>query len=598
MKKRAFAAFFGATAAFVALSGTAKAYNWKTHQLMVSRAVDVMAYANPTVPIPPTVDPADWSTYLAAVAAAPGKLGLLKSGLNYSNSYLPGAACRASGCDPSSSAYTSVTAGFDRIRQRCGGIIDVTDDLALLADVRLQDLNYEVDRGWGSLESCPFIEPKPDQTAVQWTLGWHGASIDDHLDDVHLWYRPTSALGVGLALATASDVFTLGIGTALLPLICLGNLLFGDGCNLDDSYDLARRANLVDLITGIMPGFGDSTSDDFVGLWHFIDVDGHGDYNDIRGMHYTGAGPGGIPGAVDVGIATWGDVSGLSLNAHSSEGVRHYGKFDRAPRLVTAWQAQTIGHTEFSPVDNLARYGWDNFVASANDASWLGWPLHALGDAAEPHHVVGTTSWGHRPYEEFVDKNRDVLVPGTDAEARLRVLQIGYRYWKVMTDHGMNAAIEAEAQATRDLMRTPGTESTVFRDLLSVNYAIGLRESATDLYLLAAPVMSVALQEGVSAILGVLTYASTLVKDPGPAPKCGQGTYFDGIRCVPGAAPGVVTLPLAPAPAIGIECAPPAVALDGRCVTNPACTEPCDGVNVLCPEYFRCVSGCCQEIIR
>src|SRR6185436_5920468 len=37
-------------------------------------------------------------------------------------------------------------------------------------------------------------------------------------------------------------------------------------------------------------------------------------------------------------------------------------------------------------------------------AAWLGWPLHALGDAVAPHHLIGSTGWGHRPFEDAVDR--------------------------------------------------------------------------------------------------------------------------------------------------------------------------------------------------
>jgi hypothetical protein len=30
----------------------------------------------------------------------------------------------------------------------------------------------------------------------------------------------------------------------------------------------------------------------------------------------------------------------------------------------------------------------------------LGWPLHAIGDATAPMHVIASPAWGHRPFED------------------------------------------------------------------------------------------------------------------------------------------------------------------------------------------------------
>src|SRR5262249_44764946 len=63
---------------------------------------------------------------------------------------------------------------------------------------------------------------------------------------------------------------------------------------------------------------------------------------------------------------------------------------------------QTLGHTAFSPLDNLGLYGWKRFSQNphAND---IAWPLHALGDAVAPHHAAATTGWGHRPFEDAAE---------------------------------------------------------------------------------------------------------------------------------------------------------------------------------------------------
>ena len=79
-------------------------------------------------------------------------------------------------------------------------------------------------------------------------------------------------------------------------------------------------------------------------------------------MLYEQAGPT-HPGAADVAIMAFADAFGLSLNALASEGRALYGRFDRLERTAGQWQAHNLGHTEFSPVDNLARHGWDAYTA-------------------------------------------------------------------------------------------------------------------------------------------------------------------------------------------------------------------------------------------
>src|SRR6185503_4466856 len=97
------------------------------------------------------------------------------------------------------------------------------------------------------------------------------------------------------------------------------------------------------------------------------------------------------PGAVDVVIGAGAQVAGISLNALSSDGDNRYGQYDEVGRLFPEWQAHTVGMLEFSPLHNLARYGWEKFTSGGgSDSSALAWPLHAIGDAVAPQHVVGS----------------------------------------------------------------------------------------------------------------------------------------------------------------------------------------------------------------
>jgi len=102
------------------------------------------------------------------------------------------------------------------------------------------------------------------------------------------------------------------------------------------------------------------------------------------------------------------DTAGISVNYDDSKGVHQYqitASPDGSPvtrrRDKAQWQYTTVAHMPFEPVDNLAEYGWRRFFDSPDHAiSNLAWPLHAIGDATVPMHVVATSAWGHRPYED------------------------------------------------------------------------------------------------------------------------------------------------------------------------------------------------------
>lgn len=117
------------------------------------------------------------------------------------------------------------------------------------------------------------------------TLGWHAQSIDGREVDTVFWVRPTNAGVAGLQKEMANRLIELGLGAVLLPFVCLAEVIFGDGCDADDAFDLAQRVNPITLIEGAIPGIGSISGPDYVGGWHFIDVGAIGNrYNDPRGM--------------------------------------------------------------------------------------------------------------------------------------------------------------------------------------------------------------------------------------------------------------------------------------------------------------------------
>jgi hypothetical protein len=61
-----------------------------------------------------------------------------------------------------------------------------------------------------------------------------------------------------------------------------------------------------------------------------------------------------------------------------------------------------IPYSVFLPVDNLARYWYNDFIRSRAPAA-LGAVFHAIGDASIPHHAAGCSGNWHSRYERSVD---------------------------------------------------------------------------------------------------------------------------------------------------------------------------------------------------
>ena len=117
------------------------------------------------------------------------------------------------------------------------------------------------------------------------------------------------------------------------------------------------------------------------------------------------------------------------------------------PRDRVDWEVYTADVTPFTPLDNLGYYGWARFKADPqHNAAWLGWPLHARGDAVAPHHLIGSTGWGHRPFEDATERQwwaiRHIPDPakdiGGDVAAQTaqvqRILAQAYRWRRFVLD--------------------------------------------------------------------------------------------------------------------------------------------------------------------
>jgi hypothetical protein len=241
---------------------------------------------------------------------------------------------------------------------------------------------------------------------------WAGRP-DDEVDDTHLEIRPTNALGLGFLKGVINDLIEKGLGILLVPFVCLVECIFGgcDGCS-SDAKDLADGANPLDEIESLIPGIGDISGTDWTGVWHHINMSPQAanEYDNHQGL-LTEAAFGGVPDPVGILLMAVSDAVGLSVNPDDSQGVDRYeidnggdGHPNSDARDDGDWVITTWPHVPFSPVDNLGQFGWSEFKKDQTRPSkWLGWPLHAIGDATVPMHAAATSGWGHRPYEDAYD---------------------------------------------------------------------------------------------------------------------------------------------------------------------------------------------------
>jgi hypothetical protein len=171
------------------------------------------------------------------------------------------------------------------------------------------------------------------------------------------------------------------------------------------------------------------------------------------------------PGALDFAFTAASLVVGVTVSAKESTGVRRYSVESSADghpatkhRTDWEWSAHPFAVTPMNPLDNLAYGGYN--LPGLGRTERLGWPLHAIGDATVPMHVVASPGWGHQAYEDWVEKHLDVLLnnpscpnDGTDctkfrndqlrvelAQAQ-RVLALSYQWRVFLRTHGIRDLI-------------------------------------------------------------------------------------------------------------------------------------------------------------
>jgi hypothetical protein len=269
------------------------------------------------------------------------------------------------------------------------------------------------------------------------TLGYWAAMPDKAKDD---WVIRSTFLQ-SLEDAFAEAVLGTGaaaVGTFKATIDCLVSCCSFPPClKCLRTPATASGSSLIDSLTGFSPSAIEIS--DLTGLGHFVDVkpvSTPGAFDDVPGKLMTRAGPTGHPDMLEDGIIAFMDLAGVHLNYTKSNGPANYQvilgssgamgtDFHRnsVSRSPSQWELPLLSNLQMTPVDNLAYYGYNNFFKAHQDQvtriSDLGWPLHALGDASVPMHTVGTTGYGHRPYEDFIERDFVNLIGSQSEDASI-----------------------------------------------------------------------------------------------------------------------------------------------------------------------------------
>jgi hypothetical protein len=316
----------------------------------------------------------------------------------------------------------------------------------------------------------PFFQDLPENyTGV--VLGEWGTGPDDASNDTQLFIRPTNLLFISTVKAVAVEIADAALTVVFAPFACAFDLLSGGDCWNDAIDQASSPAHALDPVAFAddvvfeieeqsLVRLGDRLDSVFgvptAGLWHFASVSqspsappgttdsGQGDFNILPGYRGTAAQIAGGYDSLDVGFIALTDATGYTLAPDFSDGVSNYTTFEDGrigPRLPSDWASSGVGHVEFDPVQNLAEYGWRQFKDPGDDrggARGLGWVLHAIGDAGQPHHTLGTLGYGHALWERFAnltwaqnfrEENLVLHYPQLS-----EILEIAYRWWKYFDD--------------------------------------------------------------------------------------------------------------------------------------------------------------------
>ncbi len=389
----------------ILVANTVFAHNKIVHQDIVDVAYEFMLLVeqeDTMLSPPPGVSAEAWNEFRDKIAVTPSILRMQPSGLPEPTTLV---------CAQVVGATNTLNAGWAQ------GTLGSVEHPVSTSYITGSDcgVRYNWKPGPGTIFDS--VNPLPGTGKLDHTglvLGFWAASVDDEFDDTHLWIRPNNALGMSHLKEFINDAIESGISVLLLPFVCLIDCIFSD-CNDcgQEAQDIADDSFPIDDLEGLLPGIGDISGSDFVGMWHHIKVSvpASNEFDNHQGWLLEESGPIGPPDPLDLTLMALFDASGLSVNHDESLGIHRYqiaNADDDHPNTIMRdkadWQMTSAAHVAFEPIDNLAYFGWKRFRDDPlHPVRFLGWPLHAIGDAIVPMHVAATSAWGHRPFEDAYD---------------------------------------------------------------------------------------------------------------------------------------------------------------------------------------------------
>jgi hypothetical protein len=360
-----------------------------------------------------------------------------------------------------------------------------------------------IDEQWtpsGALaDSNPGAFTARDHTGV--TLGYWAGQPDRELGDWRMrstvleeLKSPANVAGAA-AKTTVQIALACGLGCVFMPLVCLACPILAGGA----------AGFVTDELTSL--NATEIESDDFTTLGHFMDMKPAtpGTFDDRRGKLATASGPLVQPDGLEkVFIASF-DVLGLHVNHEASSGPERYEIVLGTPgmpgddlhqnsqtRTASDWETGLATTLEYTPGDNLGRYGLDVFRGNAGTpvgTQRLGWPLHAIGDATVPAMGYGASGWGKRPYEQSVENNWDVLVGsgnrGSSLATIAKVLLRAYfwrviiQVWRTQNGKGTDIPLRDLVTGVSEITRVKaGGVPAVFKPIESLQWALGQQSQA------------------------------------------------------------------------------------------------------------------------
>lgn len=384
----------------------AAAHEQRVHQNVVDLAYEIAQkvardpdFLNAPTPLPTDANADDWRRFRASVVTSVPRLRALPAGFP----------ALSKPCSVSrGETATNLPRGWNQwptlgeVSEPIGWVYPLGGDCSVLPSWS----------PWGIYREGIPAGSSPDYTGL--TLGAFAAHVDNQFDDSHVYrLRPANALfpGIQVPIEVTHSLFEKGLAVVLAPFACLHSLLTGGPNCLEHARDLASDLNPIDDFYGALPGAFDSSGPMTVGFWHFISVapGRSNDFDDVGGLLIDEGYWNGDLDLAELVIIAQADLPGQFLNYDDSEGPRRYeildgrdGHPNTEKRSRSEWQFHSYVHTQMAPLDNLAKWGWDRFLEKKH-AYYLGWPLHALGDAVQPHHTISAPGWGHAPLEHAVD---------------------------------------------------------------------------------------------------------------------------------------------------------------------------------------------------